>query len=53
MLIAYLVVEIIQRWIFAFADPLRTYIQVKVIETSISIYAMHTSTVVPSLNAIA
>ena len=38
---------------FSFADPLWPSIEVKVIETSMSIYAMHKPTVVPSVNVIA
>ena len=49
MLIACLVVEIIQHWIVVFADPLWPYI--KVIETSVSRYALHKSTIMPSLDA--
>ena len=37
MLIACLVAENMQRWSFAFADPLWSCIKVKVIETSMSI----------------
>ena len=37
---------------FAFADPLWPCIKVRVIKTNMSIYAMHKSTVMPSLNAI-
>ena len=45
-----LVVEIIKHWILAFADPL--WPCVKVIETSMSKYAMDKSTIMPSLNAV-
>ena len=47
MLIACLVVKSIQRWSFAIC------IQVKVIEMSMSIYGIHTSTTMPNLNVIA
>ena len=47
-LVACLVVEIIQDWIFPFADPLWSCIKVKVIETSI-----HTSTAMPRVDVIA
>ena len=53
MLVACLVVKIILHWIFAFADPQWPCIKVKVIKTSMSIYAIHKSTVMPSLDAIA
>ena len=53
MFISCLVVEIIQNWRFAFADPLWLCIKVKVIESCMSIYAMYRPTVVPSLNVIA
>ena len=53
MFVAYLVVQIIQHWIFAFADPLWPCIKNKIIKTSMSRYAMHKSTAMPSLNAIA
>ena len=46
-------VEIIQSWFFFSAKPLWRCINVKVIETTMSIYPMHKSTVMPSLNAIA
>ena len=49
---AFIVVEIIQRAFFPCGKPLWPCIQVKVIEMSMSIYAMHKSTVLPSLNAI-
>ena len=53
ILVAFLVVEIIQHRICAFADPLRPCIKVKVIEVSTSRYVMCTSTVMPSLDNIA
>ena len=46
-------VKIIQRLFFAFADPRWPCIKVKVIEMSMSTYAMHRSTVMLSLNGIA
>ena len=45
MLVAGLIVEIIQHWIFAFADPLWPCSKVTVIETSMIIYAIYRSTV--------
>ena len=53
MLVACLVVETIQHWSVAFADPLWPCIKVKVIETGMGRYFMHTSTIMPSWNAIA
>ena len=47
------VVDIIQHWMFAFADPPWPCIKVMVIKTSMSIYAMHRSTIMPSLHVIA
>ena len=52
ILAAFLVVEIIQPWMFAFAGPLWPCIKVKVIEPSMSRYAMHKSTVMPRLGEI-
>ena len=47
MLIAYLVVEIIQRRLFAFADPLWPCTKDKVIEMGMIAYDMYRSTVMP------
>ena len=53
MLVAGLVAKGMKRWLFAFADPLWPCIKaVNVIGTSMSIYGIHISTVMPSLNVI-
>ena len=52
-LITCLDVEIIQRWIVSSADRRLPCTKVKIIETSMSIYAMYKSTIMPRLNAIA
>ena len=54
MLIACLVADSMQRWfVFAFADPLWPCVKVRVIKTSMSIYGIDKSTLMPSLNVIA
>ena len=52
-LIACLVVENIQSWFVSSAKPLWPRTKVKVTDTSMSMYAMHKSTVMPNVNAIA
>ena len=53
MLIACLVAESMQHWFLSFADPLWPCITVKVIKMRMSIYEVHKSAVMPSLNVIA
>ena len=52
MLIACLVAKSIQYQFFAIADALWSWIKAKVIKTSMNIYGIPTSTIMPSLNII-
>ena len=53
IIIPCLVAESMQRWWFAFSDPLWACIMVKVIEGSMIIQGIYKSTIMPSLNGIA